>query len=163
MKIYSRGFTLPISALIIGITALGAGTVATSQVALPGSALYGIKTATEKVRINLAMTDNAKAKTLLSIAETKLNEIEELKSRNKSEDKILDAEARFEDNTNKARGILLKHATSSDGVKLSAKVTENESRNEEILNKLIKIAPASAVPHFQNALERSNNNRNSSK
>jgi hypothetical protein len=78
----SIGRPLAVAASIITVFAmLLGGAVWMSQKALPGDTLYGLKRASESVRLDLISSDTGKAKYLLQLAETRVNEAHGLASR----------------------------------------------------------------------------------
>ena len=78
----SFGRPLAIAASVITVFAmLLGGAVWMSQKALPGDTLYGLKRASENVRLDLAGSDTAKAKLLLQFAGTRVDEANGLASR----------------------------------------------------------------------------------
>lgn len=82
-------FGSPFRALAGGMAAvvvlLGASTftVSSASAALPGDWQYPIKLQTERVRVSLALTDDAKRSVKLDIAEERVSEIEQLTKRGK--------------------------------------------------------------------------------
>jgi len=154
-KTYNRGFIFLVPAIIIGVTALLGGTVAAAQVSLPDSPLYGIKTATENVRLAVAFTDESKAKTHLSIAKEKVDEIEKLSAKNASADLLEKTEARFADNQSKARGLIQSQSNGSDVAQLNKSLDEIGARNQAVLTVVLTKVPEQAKAGIQNALERS--------
>ncbi|MES2953572.1 MAG: DUF5667 domain-containing protein [Patescibacteria group bacterium] len=151
---HNRGFAPIVPAVIIGLVALMGGTVATAQISLPGSPLYGIKTATERARLAIALSDENKAKTHLSIAADKLRELEELSDKNASLETIEKVEASFEENQSKAKGYIGSREKEVDAPKLSQKLDDNSVKNEEVLTLVHDKAPEQAKPAFKNILER---------
>jgi len=78
----SLGRPLAVAASVITVFAmLLGGAVWMSQKALPGDTLYGLKRASESVRLSLAGSDTDKAKLYLNFAETRVNEAKGLASR----------------------------------------------------------------------------------
>jgi hypothetical protein len=78
----SLGRPLAVVASVITVFALLlGGAVWMSQKALPGDTLYGLKRASESVRLDLAGSDTDKAKLYLQFAETRVNEAKGLASR----------------------------------------------------------------------------------
>lgn len=157
-KEYNRGFIFLAPAIIIGVTALLGGTVAVAQVSLLGSPLYGIKTATEKVRLAVAFSDESKAKTHLSIANEKISEIEKLSAGGAPADLIEKTEAKFVDNQLKARGLIESQGNGSDVAQLNKSLNEISARNQAVLTVVLTQVPEQAKVGIQNALERSQHN-----
>lgn len=159
-KTYNRGFIFLVPAIIIGVVALLGGTVATAQVSLPGSPLYGIKTATESVRVALAFTNKSKAKTHLSIAKEKVSEIEALSTKVTSADIFEQTESRFADHQSKARGHIEIEGNGSDVAQLNKSLDEIGARNQAVLNVVLTQVPEQAKAGIQNALDRSQKGHN---
>lgn len=82
MPIPSRTRDRRVGALLGGAALLGAtATMAVAaQTSLPGESLYGVKRGIESAQVRLAGDDAARGRTLLSHAETRLTELEELAS-----------------------------------------------------------------------------------
>lgn len=82
MPITSRTRDRRVGALLGGAALLGAtATMAVAaQTSLPGESLYGVKRGIESAQVRLAGDDAARGRTLLSHAETRLTELEELAS-----------------------------------------------------------------------------------
>jgi hypothetical protein len=72
-----KGFIF-LQAIVVTLVSISVGTVAASQLALPGDTLYGVKTASEQVRVRVAINPSDKVRANISIAEEKLKEIEKL-------------------------------------------------------------------------------------
>ena len=72
-----RGY-VTLALVLVTALSFGLATVATAQLSVPGDTLYGLKSMSEEVYLSLAVTDTARAKAALSIAESKLSEIQEL-------------------------------------------------------------------------------------
>ncbi len=137
-KSLKTGFVALVPAAVITLAALAVGTVATAQVSLPGSPLYGIKTSTEKVRLAIAFTPEMKAKTHLSIAAEKLTELEKLSAKGVSGneqagekvEKMEKVEENFEKHQDQAKGYI-KNIEKKDE-KQTKKLIDNEVRKEKI-------------------------------
>ncbi len=67
-----------VGALILTISAAGAGTAYASQSSLPGDTLYAVKLATEQVQRIITLDDAAEVDLELEFASTRLDELEEL-------------------------------------------------------------------------------------
>lgn len=80
MKIFNKQFSKKMA--IIGAAGVillpGGGTVFAAQSSKPGDTLYGIKRASESVRLALALTSGMKQSAQLSIAQNRLSEIQTL-------------------------------------------------------------------------------------
>jgi hypothetical protein len=68
--------------VVLVVSALGTGTAYASQSSLPGEVLYPVKIATENVRRTFTFDDDARIELELSFADTRLEEMEALVSKN---------------------------------------------------------------------------------
>jgi hypothetical protein len=75
-----RGFRIALAVVATFAVLLG-GAVWMSKKALPGDALYGLKRASETVRLDMAGSDTEKARDLLNFAATRADEVQGLLSR----------------------------------------------------------------------------------
>jgi hypothetical protein len=73
-------------AIVLALCAAGGGTVYAAQDSLPGDALYPIKLGTEQVMMVLPGEDIAKAERALNFAERRMEEIEALAEKERSQD-----------------------------------------------------------------------------
>ena len=67
-----------VAAALVLVIGFGAGTVQASSNSLPGDTLYSVKQTIEKVRLNLAFSDSAKARLHLRLAEKRVEEMNRL-------------------------------------------------------------------------------------
>lgn len=148
---------MPLIPLIIAaIAALGGGTVVASRNAAPGDTLYGVKTATEKVRVALALNDKNKVEVKLSIAEDKLKEVEKLMKRgdsaedvNEAVDNLKEVEDEVSDDIDKVEW------DGKDTAELTAKLKANLERQQEVLKGILSKVPPQARDAIKRALENS--------
>src|SRR5687767_6325132 len=84
----------------------GAATVKASQSSLPGQPLYSIKELTEQARVAIALTPEAKSRVYLDIANTKLQEAEQMQSSGGSGEVIAQALEKFQQYQEKAVNVL---------------------------------------------------------
>lgn len=137
VKIFSLVSGLKISTLIIATAGLvvvgGGGTALAAQNTKPGDILYGIKLASENVRVALAFTDGMKKSTMLSIANERLEEVQQL-----LDEKSVDASGiqTALDNLEKEKSALLKLASSQDDAK---SVTEIGDKAESLKTEIDKL------------------------
>jgi serine phosphatase RsbU (regulator of sigma subunit) len=155
MKNYSqKGFiTLPL--MLISLAALGAGTVAAAHNSLPGSPLYGIKTATEKARVALAL-ENDKTTVYMNIAEEKVREIEQLETSAAPESSVSKATAALE--RNQERALLKTKDLTTEGkntVDITAKLNENLAKQQATLETVLNKASEAAKPGLERAISHS--------
>ena len=134
MNIHFKGFILLLPAFLITVGALGVATVATAQIVLPGNPLYGIKTTTNTMRLAVAVTEEQKAKTHLSIAAVKIDELERLHKNNSSSDILAKVEEQIEQNQIRAQEKIsfTKDDKKRDG--LVHRINLNAAKNNKILS-----------------------------
>lgn len=151
-----KGFLPLIPAIIIGLVALGGGVVAASQNAIPGDALYGLKTATEKVRVALSFTNSEKAKTHLSITLEKLEEIEKLHSQGASAKHISDAAKLLKEHQEAAvEEVGQSGETGQNAVDLAKRLQTNSEQQQNVLSDVLNKVPETAKESIQHAIESS--------
>lgn len=82
MKIFNKRFSKKMAIIVAaGVILLpGGGTVFAAQSSKPGDTLYGVKRASESVRLALALTSGMKQSAQLSIAQNRLSEVQALLS-----------------------------------------------------------------------------------
>jgi len=102
-------------AIVLAVSALGAGTAYASQDSLPGDALYPVKLSTEQVRRMLTTDDIARVELELTFASIRLEEIEALA--NKAPDRTPIAVNGYEKNI--AMAITKAEQTKDSGVSAS--------------------------------------------
>ncbi len=81
-----------ILAIVLGLSAAGGGTAYASQGSLPGDALYGVKLATEQIRMGLPGDDVTRAERALGFAGRRIGEMEALAEKGRPQDLGLAAE-----------------------------------------------------------------------
>lgn len=153
-KTTSSRFMLLPPAVIVAVVALLSGTVAAAQVSLPGSPLYGIKSATEDARLAAVFTNESKAKTHISIAKEKVRELELLSSIDAPVDVLEKTEAKFLDNHSRAEALVKDDTSGAD--ELNKALDEIGTRNQVVLTAALAKVPAEARKGILNALEMSN-------
>ena len=151
-----KGFLSLIPAIVIGLVAIGGGVVATSQNAIPGNVLYGLKNATEKIRTVLSFTHSEKAKTHLSITLEKLEEIERLRSQKDPAQHISAAAESLKKHQDAAieefNQLNSKNQNSSDIIN---KLQINSEQQQIVLVDLLNKVPEAAKQGIQNAIDSS--------
>ena len=105
-------------AIVLAVSALGSGTAYASQDSLPGDALYPVKLSTEQVRRVLTIDDIATVELELTLAGTRLEEIEALA--NKAPDRTTIAVIGYERNI----AMAIEKAERAQGNGVSASVLE---------------------------------------
>ena len=151
-----KGFLPLIPAIIIGLVAVGGGVAAASQNAIPGDVLYGLKNATEKVRIALSFTHSEKAKTHLSITLEKLEEIERLRTRGDSAQHISDAAKSLKEHQDAAVEEFNQSGDKGqDATDLTNRLQMNSEQQQNVLLDLLNKVPEAAKESVQHAAESS--------
>ena len=151
-----KGF-IPLSpVIIIGLVALAGGTVAASQNAIPGDALYGLKNTTEKVRTVLSFTHSEKAKTHLSITLEKLEDIQKLQAQGGSGKQISEAAKSLKDNQDAAiQEFNQSGDTGQDAIDLTKRLQTNSEQQQNVLSDVLNKVPEAAKESIQHAAESS--------
>ncbi len=151
-----RGFIPLIPAIIIGLVALAGGTVATSQNAIPGDALYGLKNATEKVRTVLSFTHSEKTKTHLSITLERLEEIQKLQAQDGSGQQISEAARSLKENQDAAvKEFDQSGETGQAAIDLTKRLRTNSEQQQNVLLDVLSKVPTTAKDSIQRAAESS--------
>ena len=151
-----KGFLSLIPAIIIGLVAVGGGIVATSQNAIPGNILYGLKNATEKVRTTLSFTHSEKAKTHLSITLEKLEEIERLRAQRDSAQHISDSAESLKKHQDAAVEEFNQSGNKGQDVAdLTNRLQMNSEQQQNVLLDLLNKVPEAAKESIQHAIESS--------
>jgi hypothetical protein len=86
IKRFSTSMTSVILAIVLVLSALGAGTAYAAQDSLPGDTLYSIKLATEQAGMMLLRDDAARAERALSFADKRVGEMEALAEKGRPQD-----------------------------------------------------------------------------
>lgn len=86
IKRFSTSMAGVILAVVLAVSALGAGTAYASQASLPGDTLYPLKLATEQAGMILSPDGAARAERALSFANKRMREIEALAQKGRSQD-----------------------------------------------------------------------------
>lgn len=86
IKRFSTSMAGVILAVVLAVSALGAGTAYASQTSLPGDTLYPLKLATEQAGMILSPDGAARAERALSFANKRMREIEALAQKGRSQD-----------------------------------------------------------------------------
>ena len=83
---FSTSMAGVILAIILAVSAVGAGTAYASQASLPGDTLYSVKLATEQAGMMLVRDDVARAERALSFANKRVREMEALAEKGRPQD-----------------------------------------------------------------------------
>lgn len=121
-----------------GIIGTSGVTVAASQKSIPGDTLYGVKQATENVRVAAAISKKDKAKVHLDIAEEKVKEIEKLEEKGKV-DKIAEAAQNLEESQDQA--LELTETVRSEGENVEELVERLEVQTKRQQTVFTRISP----------------------
>jgi len=92
VKRLSMSMASVVIAVVLALSALGAGTAYASQASLPGDTLYPVKLGTEQVIMTLSGDDAARAERALSFADKRIREMEALAQKGRSQDLEVAAE-----------------------------------------------------------------------
>lgn len=115
-----------------GIIGSSGVTVAASQKAIPGDALYPVKKVTENVRVATAFSKQDKAKIHLAIAEEKVKEIEKLEEKGKT-DKIAEAAQELEESQEEALELTQDIKSEGQNVDELVELLEVQSGKQQIV------------------------------
>lgn len=126
-------------AIIIAILGSGGGAALASQSALPGTALYGIKRATERARVTLARDESKKAELHITFASRRLQEIERLISGGADDDAaIANTVAYYEHELEEGESLLAKDQSAAQTA--AALIAAAETHKDALTNLKTKIA-----------------------
>ena len=148
-------------ALIVGLVAVllaGAGiTGAAAQAAIPGDALYTVKTGIEQTRLALANDAGDRAQMKMAFAEQRLNEISALIEEGRYRE-INDAVLAFESGINGAILELqtLSHVDPLRSARLAQEITSTLTRYAQTLSALVASAPVDVRNEVNRALTSTN-------
>jgi len=147
-----KGF-VPVAIFFIGLFAMGAGTLATAQNSLPGSALYGLKTTVESVQVSLAIGQKNKAGLHMEIANEKLDEIQRMQTKKFEAKKINQATHIYIANEEAAIATIQNlDAQGKNSVANNEKLESNLLHQQGILEDVLSEVPDEAKIGIQNAL-----------
>lgn len=132
-------------ALVIALTgAAGAGAAVASQDALPGDALYPVKTALERVQVSIAATEEAKAEAHLGLAAKRFAEVEKATKAGRPDVAAQAGEGLQRQITDAADSVDQAAASGKDVSSLVARLQENLQRLRERLGDVRDRAPDAA-------------------
>ena len=146
-----------IMAIILGLTtAVGGGAVYASQDALPDGALYPVKQMVESLQTATASSPESKAAAHLSIAETKLKEVDKLDARQAAAQHLAAAADRLAEHQTAAAAALAEAKGKGKDVNaLVAKLEANAQRHQAVLQRVLDKAPDQAKAAIRHAMEAS--------
>jgi hypothetical protein len=158
MSAKTKQLTIRMAALIAILAIVlfgGLGiTGAAAQTAIPGDALYTVKTSIEQTRLSLSRDAGNRAELKLSFAEKRLGEIEALVKEGRYRE-VGDAVLAFEDNINSAL-IELEALSKIDPERtavLAREITESLSRYAKTLSELVAGVPEIVKEDVSRALD----------
>lgn len=130
---------IPLVVIVVaGIIGSSGVTVAASQKSIPGDALYGVKQATENVRVAAATSKKDKAKVHLDIAEEKVKEIEKLEEKGATE-KITEAAQNLEDSQDQALELTQSAKSEGENVDELVELLEVQGQRQQVV--ITRISP----------------------
>ncbi len=132
----------------------GAGIAEAAQAALPGDALYSVKTSVEGIRLALAPDDFDKGQLLLTLAENRVDEIQQLAARGRYGEippTVQTFEVEVESATATRNRMDKTNAASAKA--LAQKVKETLSLSTAVLEAVLQTVPVEARPAIAHALD----------
>ena len=153
IKRFSMSMASVILAIVLGLSALGVGTVYAAQDSLPGDALYSVKLATEQAAMMLLRDDAARAERALSFAERRMGEMEALAEEGRPQDLGLAVE-KYGYALNMALTMMEQAGDRGSATgNITARVAEATSRHLLVLDEVWDIVPdeaKAAITHARN-------------
>jgi len=141
VKRFSMSLGGVILAVIVAVSALGAGTAYASQSSLPGDALYPLKLATEQAGMMLLRDDTARAERALSFVERRIGEMEVLAEEGRSQDLALAAQ-KYGYALNMALSMMERASEMGSAAgNMTAQVAEATSRHLFVLDEIWDLVP----------------------
>jgi len=142
-----------IIALALALASAGGGTAYASQDALPGDALYQVKTTMEGIQVAMAASDEGKAQVHLDLAAKRLGEAEKAAQKGRPDALQASAASATQQMEDAKRQIDAASASGRDLKEVSAKLQANLERLQGTLASVIDKAPAQAKRGLTNAAE----------
>jgi hypothetical protein len=144
-------------ALVFILLFSGIGLSNASAEALPGDTLYGVKRGVEELRLLLSFSPNGDAELLSEFSDARLSEIEELIST----DTLINLDlalVEYEQMLSRLLDVVEDEEIMND-VDMLDKIHGGITNHEEVLQRVMEKAPPSAQKGLVNALEHSNNGK----
>ena len=140
--------------LVATLLFLGGATVSAAKEALPGDALYSVKTQLEQTRLNLAQDAGNRAQIMMDYAERRLNEIDRLVQQGRFED-IETAVQQFEAAIHGAVAELntVANGDPARAAALAAQISEALARYADTLSAIAAGAPDSVREDLDQAIQ----------
>lgn len=133
-----------ILAVVVAVSALGAGTAYASQSSLPGDALYPLKLATEQAGMMLLLDDTARAERALSFVERRIGEMKVLAEEGRSQDLDL-AVQKYGYALNMALSMMERASDMGPAIgNITLRVAETTSRHLSVLDEIWDLVPDEA-------------------
>ena len=141
IKRFSMSVAGVILAIVVAVSALGAGTAYASQSSLPGDALYPLKLATEQAGMMLLRDDTTRAERALSFVERRIGEMEVLAEEGRSQDLDL-AVQKYGYALNMALSMMEQASDMGPATgNITARVAEATSRHLSVLDEVWDMVP----------------------
>ena len=151
-----KGFLPLVPAVIIGIVVLGGGAVVAAQNSVPGDKLYGLKNATERIRIIMSFTHSEKAKVHLAITLEKLEELQKLQSERADANEISEAAKSLKDHQDDAiEEFKLSADQGLNTTEIIQQLKENSEQQQNVLSDLLTKVPTAAKESIKSAAQSS--------
>ncbi len=145
--------TLASLAVALLLVLSGAGIAEAAQAALPGDALYSVKTSVEGIRLAVTPDGFDKGQLLLTLAENRVDEIQQLAAQGRYgeiPETVQTFEAEVESATATQNRMDKMNAASAQA--LAEKVKETLSHSTTVLEDVLQTVPAEARPAIAHAL-----------
>jgi len=144
VKRFSMSMAGVILAVVVAVSALGAGTAYASQSSLPGDALYPLKLATEQAGMMLLLDDTARAERALSFVERRIGEMKVLAEEGRSQDLDL-AVQKYGYALNMALSMMERASDMGPAIgNITLRVAETTSRHLSVLDEIWDLVPDEA-------------------
>jgi hypothetical protein len=151
---YQKGIASVMVLALLALLGTG-GVVVASDNAVPGDALYTVDQATERVRLALAASPEAKARLEANLAQERLEEAVTLTQRNQ-ERNIERALERYQEHIKNAQQNTQQAKENGKDVdEIVDKLTENYLRHQEVLADVYEKVPDNAKGAIEKAIENS--------
>jgi len=156
VKRFSMSMASAILAIVLALSALGAGTAYASQASLPGDTLYSVKLGGEELTMMLVRDDISRAERALSFAERRVGEMETLAEKGRPQDLDLAVEKYGYAINMTLTEIEQARNRGLDTGNVTARVAEATSRHFLVLDEVWDVVPdqaKTAMAHARNVSE----------
>src|SRR4030042_2341163 len=151
IKRLSMSMASVVIAVVLALSALGAGTAYASQASLPGDTLYPVKLGTEQVIMTLSGDDAARAERALGFADKRIREMEALAQKGRSQDLEVAAE-QYDHALNMTLNMIEQAADRGLPTEnITALVAEATARHSLVLDEVWDMVPEEARAAIANA------------